>query len=107
FHSNVAELAMAETACRLAVDDQPDPYAGTDRHISEIGEALPASPADLGHGRAVHVGVERDRHIKGVAKPGNDISPCPARLRGRKDMSVGRRLGVQVDWPEAGDAQGI
>src|SRR3546814_10907864 len=62
---DMADLAVAESARRLAMDDQPDADAGADGHLSEIIEAASAAPSVFGQRRPLDSGVETYWHGTG------------------------------------------
>src|SRR3546814_8425902 len=84
----MADLAVAESARRLAMDDQPDADAGADGHISEIIEAASAAPADFGERRTIDVGVETDRHGKGRFERTEQVGALPIGLVRRADLAI-------------------
>src|SRR3546814_11417824 len=100
----MADLAVAESARRLAMDDQPDADAGADGHISEIIEAASAAPADFGERRTIDVGVETDRHGKGRFERTEQVGALPIGLVRRADLALVGLGGLDPDRTEGGDA---
>ena len=89
--ANVAELGMAEAVHQPPAGDQSDADPGADGDVGEILEAPGRAPAPLGERRAVHVGIEGDRHPESLGQPPGDPGVAPAGLRRGGDESVGRR----------------
>src|SRR3546814_10629624 len=96
----MADLAVAESARRLAMDDQPDADAGADGHISEIIEAASAAPADFGERRTIDVGVETDRHGKGRFERTEQVGALPIGLVRRADLAIVGLGGIDPDRTE-------
>ncbi len=101
----MTDLAVAETARRLAMDDQPDPDPGADGDISEIVETAAAAPPDFRERGAIDVGVEPDRNVKGRLQWPEQVGAFPIGFVRRADQAVIGLAGIEPDRPEGRDAE--
>src|SRR4051812_8955099 len=101
----MAELAMAEAAGRLAIDDEPDADPRADGDVSEIVEALARTPAHLGERGAVDVCVECRGHARRALQPPGDVRALPPRLGSARYGAEAGRVRVEVERPEAADSK--
>src|SRR3546814_16621774 len=99
----MADLAVAESARRLAMDDQPDADAGADGHIGEIVEAASAAPADFGERRTIDVGVETARNGNSRFERPAQLGALPIGLVRRADLAIVALFGIVPDQTYGGD----
>ena len=99
----MAAFGMNQPVNGGAVDNDASADAGPDRVINERADAVRIPPDIFGERRAVDIGIKADFQAERILKGADDIRIFPARLRGARDIAVGRRSFVQVDWPETAD----
>ena len=103
----VSHFRMDEPMHRSTVYHGSAADAGADGHIHQRREMSSCAPASLCQGRAVDVRIEADRRSKGGAQGSDQIGMGPSGLRCGGDVAPSRRRGIEIDRPEARNADGI
>ena len=101
----MAQLAVGESPCRLAVDDQADAHAGADRDVGEVGETPARTPAHFRPSGTVHVCVESRLRARCKAEPPSHLGSGPFGLGRLRNETPVWRPCIKVDRTEAVDSQ--
>jgi hypothetical protein len=102
---DVSELGVIHAEQRLAANDAADADAGAHGDVREIVQRAARAPAAFRKRRAVHVGVEAHGNAGAPAETARDVGIAPAGLRRRRDETLRRGIGAQIDGPERGDTE--
>src|SRR3569833_2793164 len=95
---------MNETVDHFAPYESATADSGAYGHINGIGETASGTPACFAQQSDVHIRVEGDRNLKGVAHGADKVEVSPASLGCRGDVSVGGGAEVEIDGAEGPDA---
>ena len=63
-HSDMTQFGVSEAVYQASTRNQSDADAGPDGDVGKIREVPGGPPSTLGQRRAVHVGIEGDRHVE-------------------------------------------
>ena len=91
---------------RCAADDDPAANTGANRDVERRIVTLRGTPAVLGEGGPVDIGIHGYGRLQTGSDRGDDRRAAPARLRCRQHVAVPWRLPVQLNRTKGGDANG-
>ena len=103
----VPALGVYHPVVRLPVNYYADANARPHSYVHTAGEPLRAAPGRLAEGGGVHVRVYAHGHAELRAEDAHYRVVPPAKLGGCRYAAVGLRIPVQVQKPEAADAEGV
>ena len=106
-HPDVADFRMGQAVDRPAAEDEAPADAGAHRHIQAAAQPPGRPQLRFRQGRGVHIRIQRRRHPQRLPEGGQDGIIPPGQLRRRRDGPIGRGGRIQVQGPEAPDAQGL
>lgn len=104
-HRDVPELRVKHAVYEMTTGEDAGTDAGTDRDVDGIRETARLSVSDLAEERSVDIGIEADRNTERALQYADDVNICPAILRGRRDIAVGRRVPAKIDRTETGHTE--
>ena len=104
--ADVPHLGVDKAMQELPIHHDSSADAGADGQIDEGIQPLGRAPAPLPQRRAVHVGIKADRHAQHPGHRPGEVGVGPARLGRGGDIAVGWGLGIGVQRPKGGNANG-
>ena len=104
-HRDVTELRVEHAVDEVTAGEDARTDTSTDRDVDRIREAARLTVGDLTEERAVDIRIEADRYAERALQCADDVDIGPARLWGRCDIAVGRRVPAKIDRAEAGHTE--
>ena len=103
---DVTALGMDHAVVGLAVDDDANTDAGANGDVDAVLHVLGAAPGSFAKSGSVDVGVEAHGNSQSLLKLSDNGIVVPGQLGGRGDITISRRIAVQVHRAKAANAQG-
>ena len=103
---DVTAFRMQHAVYKIALAEDTRAHAGADREIDHVFDAPGDAEGGLAGDGTVHVRVKADGYAQ-IREISHDIAVLPRELRGCRNVAVGRRVLLEIQRPETGNAQAV